>query len=326
MIRFLTRVFICIPLYAAGALLALSAAVLLISHFTSTPSSSALSTTIFISAFLLLLGISALWTARKHWRPNGAGTSPQDGMIYTSIQYADHNPFYASISSIVQMHRHTLKFERNSKLVPDKYGIVEPGSWDKEKREFFERVAYPHVLSSVRGRLVRKQLKKIAKQARLPFTPEALSEVFYSVVSAEIESQLDNAASDRPAIRSGPRHYNSPSEFEQWCADELCAAGWAASVVGQAGDQGVDVRAEKDGVTLALQCKFYTNAVGNSAIQEVYAGMAFHHAQLAAVVSTGGFTRQARALAERTSVHLLSPDNLRSYASSIANDVSVNTN
>jgi restriction system protein len=42
------------------------------------------------------------------------------------------------------------------------------------------------------------------------------------------------------------------------------------------GDQGVDLIVEGEGRLIAVQAKGYTGSVGNKAVQEVYAGMAFY--------------------------------------------------
>ena len=62
-------------------------------------------------------------------------------------------------------------------------------------------------------------------------------------------------------------------EFEYYCADLLKSQGFLEVEVTRAsGDYGVDILAEKDGVTYAIQCKCYTAPVGVKAVQEAYAG------------------------------------------------------
>jgi len=100
------------------------------------------------------------------------------------------------------------------------------------------------------------------------------------------------------------------SEFEQNCATRLRQAGWAAAVLGQSGDQGVDILAKKRGVRVVFQCKCYATPVGNSAVQEAYAGRAHSQAHHAAVVGKSGYTRSARDLAGRVGVLLLCPSDL----------------
>ena len=70
------------------------------------------------------------------------------------------------------------------------------------------------------------------------------------------------------------------------------------------GDQGVDILAERNGTTYAIQCKNYDGAVGNFAVQEAYAGAQFYDCDTAVVICPGTFTRGAVELAESTGVKL----------------------
>jgi HJR/Mrr/RecB family endonuclease len=108
-------------------------------------------------------------------------------------------------------------------------------------------------------------------------------------------------------------NYNSPLDFEKWCADTLIERGWAAKLTRGSGDQGIDIIAEKDGRTLVVQCKKWQNACGNKAVQEIIAGREYIGADMAMVVATGGFTTSAKQLAHKTEVILLSQHDLRVY-------------
>ena len=58
-------------------------------------------------------------------------------------------------------------------------------------------------------------------------------------------------------------------DFEYYCADLLVADGFIdVQVTRSSGDYGVDILAEKDGVTYAIQCKRYSGLVGVKAVQE----------------------------------------------------------
>ena len=96
-----------------------------------------------------------------------------------------------------------------------------------------------------------------------------------------------------------------PIEFERRCAEAMRLAGWTARTTKGSGDQGVDVLAERDGVRVVLQCKRYSNSVGNKAVQEAFAAKTFAKAQHAAVVTNSKFTSSARTLAASTEVLLL---------------------
>ena len=103
-------------------------------------------------------------------------------------------------------------------------------------------------------------------------------------------------------------------DFEYWCAARLGEQEWTATVSQASGDQGVDIIAVRDGMTVAIQCKRYSKPVGNSAVQEVVAGKQMYNADSACVISTGGFTSSASILAEANSTVLLSAEFIDSFS------------
>jgi len=98
-------------------------------------------------------------------------------------------------------------------------------------------------------------------------------------------------------VMSGP-------QFEVFVAELFRAMGHRATMLGGAGDQGVDIVVSYPGERVAVQCKNYKRAVGNKAVQEVFAGARHHSCQRAWVVAPAGFTRAAYELAESTGVSL----------------------
>ena len=105
----------------------------------------------------------------------------------------------------------------------------------------------------------------------------------------------------------------SGTQFEHFMASLFRALGYRATVLGGAGDQGVDVRLEKGGETIAVQCKNYGKPVGNKPVQEVYAGMGYHRATKGWVVAPAGYTRGAVDLASRLGVRLHDERSIRSW-------------
>lgn len=94
-------------------------------------------------------------------------------------------------------------------------------------------------------------------------------------------------------------------EFEKWCGALLTGIGFSNVYMTQStGDQGVDLLAEKEGVKYAIQCKCYSHDLGNTPIQEVYAGKVFYNCQVAAVVTNRNFTVGAQKAAQATGVLL----------------------
>ena len=94
-------------------------------------------------------------------------------------------------------------------------------------------------------------------------------------------------------------------EFEYFCADLLERRGFVeVEVTRGSGDYGIDILAEKDGVTYAIQCKRYTAPVGVKAIQEAYAGRDYYDRMVGAVMTNQYFTAPAVEAAKKLKILL----------------------
>ena len=91
--------------------------------------------------------------------------------------------------------------------------------------------------------------------------------------------------------------------FEYFCADLLERNGfYEVEVTKGSGDYGVDVLAEKDGVTYAVQCKRYDSPVGIRAVQEACAGREFYDRMVGAVMTNQYFTKPAMEAARKLKI------------------------
>lgn len=105
----------------------------------------------------------------------------------------------------------------------------------------------------------------------------------------------------------------SGTDFEHFCADLLRINGYTdVRVTSGSGDQSIDILAEKDDMKWAFQCKRWGQEthVGNDVIQKTFAGKAFYHCNIAAVITTSTFTRKAEEYAKETGVLLWGRDKL----------------
>ncbi len=94
-------------------------------------------------------------------------------------------------------------------------------------------------------------------------------------------------------------------EFEYYCAELLKRYGFQeVEVTKGSGDYGVDILAEKDGVTYAIQCKCYTGPVGVKAVQEAYAGRDYYDRMVGAVLTNQYFTQPAVEAARKLKILL----------------------
>lgn len=107
-------------------------------------------------------------------------------------------------------------------------------------------------------------------------------------------------------------------EFEYYCAELLRQAGFLeVEVTRGSGDYGVDILAEREGVTYAVQCKRYDGPVGVKAVQEAYAGRDFYDRMVGVVMTNQYFTKPAVEVARKLKILLWD----RGYLESMAEDV-----
>lgn len=100
-------------------------------------------------------------------------------------------------------------------------------------------------------------------------------------------------------------------EFEKFCANVLMGYGfYDVNVTKGSGDQGVDIIGTYNGVKYAVQCKRYSQKLGNSPIQEVAAGKNYYKCQGAMVITNNYFTDGAIELAKANDVQLWNRNDL----------------
>ena len=93
-------------------------------------------------------------------------------------------------------------------------------------------------------------------------------------------------------------------DFEFFCADLLRTQGFIdVEVTRGSGDFGVDILAEKDGVTYAVQCKRYNGPVGVEAVLRTYGGLAYYERMVGVVMTNQYFTSPAVEAAKK--LHIL---------------------
>ena len=103
--------------------------------------------------------------------------------------------------------------------------------------------------------------------------------------------------------------------FEQYCAGLLEEHGFEeVEVTRGSGDFGVDVLAQREGISYAIQCKRYDGPVGVHAVQEVYAGRDFYDCMVGVVMTNQYFTAPAVEVAQKLKILLWDRDYLEALA------------
>ncbi|MFJ8558436.1 restriction endonuclease [Streptomyces microflavus] len=154
----------------------------------------------------------------------------------------------------------------------------------------------------------------------------AVTDAAYGIVDAGL-AELDAAEAARAERRPEPPEAAHPVDYAaldpyafeeavaELCRRDDCAD---AEVVGGAGDLGADVLATTpDGRRLVVQCKRYgpDNRAGSQELQR-FGGTCYavHGADIALVVSTGGFTEPALDYAEQCAILCYGPEELAAWS------------
>ena len=98
-------------------------------------------------------------------------------------------------------------------------------------------------------------------------------------------------------------------DFEYYCAELLRRRGFqSVEVTKGSGDFGIDILAEKDGVSYGIQCKCYDGPVGVHAVQEAYAGKDYYDLMVGVVMTNQYFTEPAVRAAKKLKIMLWDRD------------------
>lgn len=156
---------------------------------------------------------------------------------------------------------------------------------------------YGAVISDVRPQAILEFLDSFGVRPEPEMQSVYVSFVLKVISELEIEFAKIGFSPDTAPVKG--------HDFEHWVARELERFGWKARATAGAGDQGIDVIAEKHGIKVGIQCKRYSSAVGNKSVQEAISGKQFHGLDVAAVLTTSSFTRAAKQLATSTDIVLM---------------------
>ena len=97
---------------------------------------------------------------------------------------------------------------------------------------------------------------------------------------------------------------SSGTDYEYFVRDLLTSAGYSVRRVGGTGDLGADLLVTVPAGLVVIQCKFYSQPVGYSSVQEAYTARALYSASHAIVCSNARFTRQACRTAAKLGIKL----------------------
>lgn len=148
---------------------------------------------------------------------------------------------------------------------------------------------------------------------RILVTAEEYESIVENYHPQKLNSEIEKETliHDRVSLYNNKYDYMDGHDFEHFCADLLRKNGFDSVGVTQgSGDHGIDILAEKDGITYAIQCKCYSSNIGNSAVQQAHTGKSLYHKDIAVVLTNRYFTPQAIEEAKTLGVKLWDRDKL----------------
>jgi Holliday junction resolvasome RuvABC ATP-dependent DNA helicase subunit len=99
-------------------------------------------------------------------------------------------------------------------------------------------------------------------------------------------------------------------EFERWVAELFRAKGYSVELTRMSGDHGLDLILRSGSVVLAVQCKRWTDTVGESVVRDFYGSLMNGEIQAGSIITTSSFSDAARRFAEGKPITLLGMDEL----------------
>jgi len=137
---------------------------------------------------------------------------------------------------------------------------------------------------------------------------------FFEIISLIVSQRAKAFALDPDNISANFLDVSTPLDYEKHCESAFSSLGWKTSMTPRSGDQGADILLKYCDVIGVVQCKFYSQPVGNSAVQEVIAAREYYKASIGIVVSNAEYTVSARRLAGMANVTLLNHSEIADFS------------
>jgi restriction system protein len=202
--------------------------------------------------------------------------------IAQAIAYRDGAMHRAK--EIIDQHAKTLSIKYHQLVRVDEYGIYHTEKWVAHKDYFIDNVVFPNLRS-------------------LGYSDQAGNESARADISNAIEVRVVKANEENGSFSVS--EVKNGNDFEVFCSKMLERYGWSVIQTPTGADQGLDLLAFNSQIRVAIQCKYYSQPVGNKAVQEIYAAKSFSQADFAVVVSNSSYTNSAKQLAQANGVLLM---------------------
>jgi hypothetical protein len=215
---------------------------------------------------------------------------------------------------------------KRERLTKREYGREDASAWQRKLGAFMEEVLLPEVDAADLDRAVPfayRWYPEVRQDDARATRYGRWDRRMYCAPDGRLASLIDRMVADYMAsapyrMAAADAEALDGNGYELHCAHVLRECGWTAEVMGGSGDQGADIIAERGRTRVVIQCKKYSKAVGNKAVQEAIGGQAMYRAHAAAVVSNAPYTKGAEELARMTKVLLLHHTELLSLDARLA--------
>ncbi|EOX4790308.1 restriction endonuclease [Vibrio alginolyticus] len=257
---------------------------------------------------------------KEYFSDIGDLPQPEEGEAYRDFTYMLSSYIRDAIITdylIINGYLPKLILKKKQLMYVDAYGDKVYDDWYRELKNFTQKREYDitsHLLSRTPDVLV-AELKATERWDNYIFEGEYLTDDMWSAIGSVLN--FISYESDEEELPTLSFDTDNPYEYEHIIAQKLTELGWNAHPTSGSGDQGADVIAEKYGIVFVIQCKLYSQPVGNKAVQEVTSARDYYDASGAVVVTNNDYTKSARQLAESQTVWLLHDSQLEEWDSAI---------
>ena len=237
-------------------------------------------------------------------------------VVYQSLYEKDHldGMFIAYFSTVLgQFYQLTTNAGFNIKQINDyfdvlvrkkatsirknKWGDVDTSDWSSVLDEF----AYDKFMATGFMRLTDElpgYIKTHAKSCEM-------DNLYGRFVEAVLNEEINQRGDQQNSLITGEDFENHIKELIETNIPEV-----QVETTPRTGDDGADLIVFSSDYSVAIQAKYYTSSVGNSAVQEIYSAKSIYQTNFAVVVTNSRYTKAAQEAAETLNVILATEDNI----------------
>jgi len=210
-------------------------------------------------------------------------------------------------TDIFEAHIDTLIRKRKQLITIDDYGYKDCVKWEAEKRSFIKNIVTPSISRTFNDR-PGPNFKSLYKFMQDPERTE-LSEYAFNIMDYKIDELSSKLKEHEISIEK----VLTGHDYEHYVASIFNKYKWCSRITKNSGDQGADIIASKDKLTIVVQCKYYSSPVGNKSVQEIYSAKGYYDGDLACVVTNHSYTSAAKSAAAKLGVILLHHDHIKDF-------------